>query len=116
MYQNIITAVAIVLASAMDPCIAQPKKQNDNVDLRTKASQPYRDMISPGQLSAKLHYLASDYFHGRSTGTEGCKNAARYLAVAYKTMGLQPIGNPNAKDPLTAFLQEFPYERGNEHG
>jgi len=72
--------------------------------------------IEPGLVSAitqedlyeHVSFLASDKLEGRMTGTEGARQAAEYIAVAFKKAGLEPMGDDGA------YFQEFPFPAGIE--
>jgi hypothetical protein len=69
-------------------------KQNGErpMDQSPKAEMKhYMEMITPTELSASLHFLASDYFEGRATGTDGQQAAAYYLASTFAMMGVPPL-------------------------
>ncbi len=49
--------------------------------------------IEPNSIKKHIEYLASDKLEGRGTGTEGGKNAAKYLVKQFKKIGLKPYGD-----------------------
>lgn len=71
----------------------------------------YLDAITENELSAQLHFIASDYFLGRKAGSDSERAIANYLAAYYKSMGVAPL-NGNAGSPLERYFQEFPLNDG----
>jgi Zn-dependent M28 family amino/carboxypeptidase len=69
----------------------------------------YMEMITAPNLSASLHFLASDYFKGRGSGTDDEKAVASYLATSYIAMGLPPLNNASSKAPQEKYYQPFEY-------
>lgn len=53
------------------------------------------EIISAKELKKHLKYLGSDLFAGRGTGELGGELAAKYLALQFKEIGLEPIGDNN---------------------
>lgn len=51
--------------------------------------------ITEKSFKKHLNYLGSDLFEGRGTGTIGGNLAAKYLALQFDRIGLQPIGRSN---------------------
>ncbi len=49
--------------------------------------------ITVDELKSHVKYLASDELEGRSSGTEGNRKAAQYLADQFKLYGLEPAGD-----------------------
>lgn len=90
---------------------AQKKSKSATRDVRL-----YMDMITADELSASLHFLASDQLEGRRTGTQGQVTAAWYLASALADLGVVPVVGSSAGSKLGRYFQEFPFERGKERG
>jgi Zn-dependent M28 family amino/carboxypeptidase len=68
-------------------------------------------IIQPKNVEKHIAYLASDKLEGRGTGTRGEMKAAKYIAKAYKKLGLKPI------DAQTGYLQIFNFKKSNNpHG
>ena len=61
----------------------------------------FDNTITAEGLRADLTYLSSDSLKGRDTGTDELKEAARYLAERYETLGLTPVGDDGS------YLQSF---------
>lgn len=49
--------------------------------------------ITVGDLKYHIEYLASDALEGRLSGTDGCAEAAEYIAAEFKAYGLEPRGD-----------------------
>lgn len=62
--------------------------------------------ISEADLRRHVEALASDDMEGRLTGTPGGKRAADYVATAFKSYGLQPVGDAGT------YLQSFEFTAG----
>ena len=70
--------------------------------------EQYQREISPESLAANLHFIASDLFEGRATGSRGQRLAALFLASQYKQMGLMPVASASGnRFSLSAFFQPF---------
>ena len=63
---------------------------------QSKSFDPYArigfESITPNDLSAHLHFIASPELEGRETTFRGQKIAARYIASVFQKLGLKPIG------------------------
>jgi Zn-dependent M28 family amino/carboxypeptidase len=71
--------------------------------------------ITPGELSAGLHFFTSDYFEGREAGTPGEKLAAQYLASCYRWMDIPAATTGTySNNPLENYFQEFEFTRNNK--
>ena len=69
------------------------------------------------RLRAHVTYLASEKLEGRRTGTEGAREAARYVAREFIRAGLRPGAGVNCGEPAEAcYMQQFPYVAGVELG
>ena len=53
------------------------------------------DTVITANIKRHLHYLGSDIFEGRGTGTLGGELAAKYLALSFDELKLTPIGGDN---------------------
>ena len=75
------------------------------------AQQPaFQIEPSAEKLREHVTYLASDRLDGRRTGTTGANEAARYIAVEFSRLGLNPIvQTTRKKEDISAYLQTFPY-------
>ncbi len=60
--------------------------------------------IGPEDVLTHVAYLASDDLLGRDTPSPGLEMAARYLADAFASYGLEPAGDDGS------YLQRYPYE------
>ncbi len=82
----------------------------------TSSAQPipgWVQQISEDQLKTSLHFLASDDFRGRGSGTPDELAAARYLAGEYQKLDLLPVTTAQ-NQALEPFFQPFTYLRGVE--
>ena len=52
-----------------------------------------RDSITQEELRDHVAFLASDTLEGRAAGSDGGRAAAAYLADAFRSLGLQPVGD-----------------------
>lgn len=59
--------------------------------------------ITPGDIYARISFLASDALKGRDTPSQGLEAAAAYIASEYQRLGLEPKGDSGS------FLQRYPY-------
>jgi hypothetical protein len=59
--------------------------------------------ITPGDVYARIEFLASDQMRGRDTPSPGLEIAANYLVSQYKLMGFEPGGEGGT------FFQRYPY-------
>lgn len=68
--------------------------------------------ITAAELQAHVVILASDELKGRRAGTEGGRQAARYIAAQFASYGLQPIDGAAADGAAQAgdYLQSFEVE------
>jgi aminopeptidase YwaD len=73
--------------------------------------------VEAARLREHVTYLASDKLEGRRTGTDGAREAARYVAREFMRAGVLP-GAAVACDELneTCYMQQFPYVAGVELG
>ena len=82
---------------------------------QSKSFDPYArigfESITPNDLSAHLHFIASPELEGRETTFRGQKIAARYIASVFQKLGLKPIGDDQS------YFQRFDLEvtRISEH-
>lgn len=76
----------------------------------------YAEMITPAELSAQLHFFASDHFEGRATGTRGQTMAAYYLASTLAAMDVPPVKRSDTSHSPEDYFQPFPFTRGNVNG
>jgi hypothetical protein len=67
-----------------------------------KEAQVGYQSISPNDLSARLHFIASPELEGREATFRGQKVAARYIASEFQRLGLKPIGDGGS------YFQHFP--------
>ena len=59
----------------------------------TAASLMAGDYVAEGKLWwAHIQFLADDKLEGRNTGTEGYRQAVRYVAGKFESFGLKPGG------------------------
>ncbi len=65
--------------------------------------------ITKTEIKAHIEFLASDELQGRFTGSEGCREAADYIADEFDNYGLEPLFDGK-------FLQSFPFISGLELG
>lgn len=65
--------------------------------------------ITKTEIKAHIEFLASNELQGRFTGSEGCKEAADYIADEFDNYGLEPLFDGK-------FLQSFPFISGLELG
>src|SRR6516165_6818459 len=49
--------------------------------------------IRPEAIRADMRFLADDFLEGRATGTRGHEIAAKFMAVEFEAMGLEPAGD-----------------------
>ncbi|HEV2884028.1 MAG TPA: M20/M25/M40 family metallo-hydrolase [Pyrinomonadaceae bacterium] len=75
------------------------------------------------QLREHITYLASDKMDGRRTGTDGAREASRYIAEQFKKLGLKParteVSLSRARGAVgysDSYFQTFPYVVGVELG
>ncbi|HWS85694.1 MAG TPA: M20/M25/M40 family metallo-hydrolase [Pyrinomonadaceae bacterium] len=69
------------------------------------------------RLRAHVSYLASEKLEGRRTGTEGAREAARYVAREFMRAGLGPGAGATCGELSEAcYMQQFPYVAGVELG
>ena len=68
------------------------------------------------RLRAHVSYLASDKLEGRRTGTEGAREAARYVAREFMRDRLAPGGAACDELNEDCYMQQFPYVAGVELG
>jgi hypothetical protein len=66
-----------------------------NAQLNSPNFDKARNSINEGNFKRHLNYLGNDLFEGRGTGTIGGNLSAKYLALEYDRIGLQPIGREN---------------------
>lgn len=64
----------------------------DRNDERREAFSEFRNMITAERLQHHLEIIASDSLMGRGTGQRGLEMAAEYIAAAYGSIGLPPMG------------------------
>lgn len=87
--------------------IAQPSEQT--------TLRKFTNMITPDGLSTSLHFIASDYFKGRGSGTEDEKAVASYLANCYMLMGISPLNRSKNKSLSdVSYFQKFDYQYGGK--
>ena len=65
--------------------------------------------ITKTEIKAHIEFLSSDALEGRFTGSEGCREAADYIADEFDNYGLEPLFDGK-------FLQSFPFISGLELG
>lgn len=65
--------------------------------------------ITKTEIKTHIEFLASDELQGRFTGSEGCREAADYIADEFDNYGLEPLFDGK-------FLQSFPFISGLELG
>lgn len=65
--------------------------------------------ITPDDLRAQVHYLASDELEGRMTGSRGTQMAAHFIAGYFNEIGLKPLGDKGS------YFQEFPFVSGSRY-
>ncbi|MDH4069400.1 MAG: M20/M25/M40 family metallo-hydrolase [Ignavibacteria bacterium] len=66
--------------------------------------------ISATDLQTHIRFLASDRLEGRRSGTDGNREAARYIADMFDRLGLTPLGDDGT------YFQEFSFTSGVELG
>jgi hypothetical protein len=76
-----------------------------------------RASVDPSELRQRIGYLASEALAGRATGSEGGRAAARYVAEAFRKVGLKPLGTSRQGDvaaPLdgSGYFQPFEFTAG----
>jgi Iap family predicted aminopeptidase len=59
--------------------------------------------ITPGDIYARISFLASDALKGRDTPSQGLEAAAAYIASEYRRLGLEPQGENGT------YFQRYPY-------
>lgn len=69
--------------------------------------------VSEDRLKTSLHFLASDAFRGRGSGTPDELAAARYLAGEYQKLGIAPVPT-SSSETVDPYFQPFTYGRGVE--
>ena len=60
--------------------------------------------ITAEEIRAHVRFLASDDLRGRAAGTEGADRAARYIAEAFRTYGLKPVGDGGTFEQRFTFV------------
>jgi len=75
--------------------------------------EPYVKMITEEELSAQLHFIASDFFEGRKAGSRQERAIAYYLASCYKALNVPPFGGGIA-GALEDYFQSFPLASGSD--
>jgi hypothetical protein len=61
------------------------------------------ETITPGDMRARIGFLASDALRGRDTPSPGLEVAAAYIASEFMRMGLEPAGDDRS------YLQRYPF-------
>src|SRR5689334_23220777 len=92
-------------------CSAQKKVEtsHNNVPTLDSGLTKYMNTITAGELKTHLYIVASDKMEGRDTGTEGQKEAGRYLISQYKKDNIPfPMGADN-------YYQKVPAAFMNTH-
>ena len=93
-------------------CNNQSKQTGPTND--QEISGQYRKMITSDELSASLHFLASDFFEGRATGTRGQQMAAHYLASSLIQMGVPPLKSDSTMPLTEQYFREFRFSRNGD--
>ncbi len=73
-------------------------------------------VISPQQLEQHIRFLASPALKGRGTGTPELTRAARYIAAAFRTAGLEPAAPATPGVSGKSFYQKFRVTTGAQLG
>jgi hypothetical protein len=83
-----ISYVAIIIATVSAGCFGCAKKAAPPQSAGAKLPE-----ISSEFLKAHISFLGDDLLEGRGTGTRGYEIAARHVAAALQSYGLEPAGN-----------------------
>lgn len=79
-------------------------QSSKNVDAKR---EDFLNMITENELSAHMHFIASDAMQGRKVGTPLELLAAEYLAAQYRGMEVWPLNPPGGKS--NPYLQFFDF-------
>ncbi|WP_157494166.1 M28 family peptidase [Fulvivirga imtechensis] len=111
--KNSIYLVLLLLFPFLLNAQSNPKK----LDTENKVSirQILNESITAEELSAQLHFIASDFFQGRKAGTSAERAVAHYLASYYKGHGIPPL-NGSVTSNLDAYFQPFEISIPNNNG
>ncbi len=72
------------------------------------------ESISEAELRDHIHYLASDYLEGRSSGDQGYMLAAHYGAILFQAAGLEAMVTDSSGAP--SFFQPIAFESAKVSG
>src|SRR5687768_10897302 len=75
------------------------------VRAQTSAAATGASTITAAEMRSHIEFLASDELKGRDTPSPGLTKAADYIADAFRSYGLQPLGDNST------FIQTWPYKR-----
>ena len=93
---SLLGATALVFVGVATPGIAQqPRKTGRAARIETAPVSPEAS-LSRAELESHLRFIASDELQGRKTGAPGNRVAARYIAEAFRQLGLKPAGADNS--------------------
>ncbi len=81
LYNQFIKPVIVILFLSVTSVFTQSDLQN------------VRENISVERIKRHMHFLGSDLFEGRATGSIGASLAAKYLAIRFEEYGLTPVGS-----------------------
>jgi hypothetical protein len=97
--------VFIFAAACSGPAVQQGGPQPAASSVTTGATT-----ITPGDIKARISFLASDALRGRDTPSPGLEAAAAYIASEFQRLGLEPRGDDGG------WLQRYPYTIRNLRG
>jgi hypothetical protein len=82
--------VSLALLAPLGSSAPQPTGSGSPSSDRAAALARALDSVQPTNLSADLHFIASDELGGRDTPSEGLRVAARFLRARLERLGFQP--------------------------
>lgn len=99
------------------PAFVKAQNKPDQPGAKSKAPilEILNQSITAEELSAQLHFIASDFFQGRKAGTNAERAVAHYLASYYKGHGIPPL-NGIVTSNLDTYFQPFEISIPNNSG